>query len=346
MQSKDSLFLPDLCEIHMVFAVVLIGELFAIVLVLASISQGRFWYELGVVSLFVQWVGLASTALLCGMRNQLARLGNIAAGIVSVVLIMVVTLLLSEAAFQVLGQDLSSAPSPNLWHWTFLGRNLSISCIIGVLVLRYFYVQFQWKRNLELEARARFQALQSRIRPHFLFNTMNTIASLTRSRPAVAEQVVEDLTDLLRVSLGDAEVPATLEDELNLCRQYTHIEELRIGERLSLRWELDEFPPDALLPALTLQPLVENAIYHGIEPSLPGGKMTIKVTLDVDLLVVEIRNSIPHDSGEDHHHGNRIAQKNVQERFLAFFGAGSAGFKAGVDGGDYQVVLTFPYRKK
>ncbi len=341
-KGNDSFFLPDLCEIRMVFAVVLIGELLAFILVLAPISKGDFWYDLGIVSLFIQWVGLTSTALLCLLRKLLARLNNAVAGITSIILILVVTALLSEVALVVLRQGSVSLSSPTLWHWNFIGRNLAISGIISVLVLRYFYIQFQWKRNLELEARARIQALQSRIRPHFLFNSMNAIASLTRTRPALAEQVVEDLADLLRISLGDARVPATLERELDMCRRYINIEELRLGERFRVHWELQDFPRDALLPALTLQPLLENAIYHGIEKSLTGGTITVQVMAEDARIVVAIRNPLPPEDAENERHGNRMAQQNVQERFQAFFGA-RAEFRIEVEEGDYLVTLAFPY---
>ncbi len=343
LQGNDTFFLPDLCEIRMVFAVVVIGELFAFILVLAPISRGDFWYELGIVSLFVQWVGLTSAALLCLLRNHLARLSNTLAGVVSIILILVVTVLLSEAAFMLIKQGYIAITSPDLWHWEFIGRNMAISGIISVLALRYFYIQFQWKRNLELETRARIQALQSRIRPHFLFNSMNTIASLTRTRPAVAEQVVVDLAELLRSSLGDAQVPATLEREVDICRRYINIEELRLGERFRVQWELQDFPKDAILPALTLQPLLENAIYHGIETSVSGGTISVEILADNGHIVIEIRNPLPPGVVDNPRRGNQMAQKNVRERLHAFFGPGS-GFQAQVDGGEYLVILRFPYR--
>lgn len=136
------------------------------------------------------------------------------------------------------------------WHLEFLLRNIAIAAIVSALAFRYFYVQLQWRLNLESEAEARIQALQSGIRPHFLFNSMNIIANFIRSQPALAEQVVEGLADLFRVSLGDTRVPVTLERELEVCHEYLRIEQLRLGERLSIEWCIDSLPADALVPAL------------------------------------------------------------------------------------------------
>jgi hypothetical protein len=127
----------------------------------------------------------------------------------------------------------SPVPMGTMWHLEFLAKNLAITAIVAAVALRYFYVQHQWRSRVQSEAKARIQALQSRIRPHFLFNSMNTIASLTRTSPELAEQVTEDLADLFRASLGDASVPVTLEREIEVCRQYLRIEEQRLGARVS-----------------------------------------------------------------------------------------------------------------
>ena len=133
-----------------------------------------------------------------------------------------------------------------------------------------FYIQHQWRKNIESEADARVQALQSRIRPHFLFNCMNTIASLTRKDPKLAEEATEDLADLFRVSLQEAKRMSTVAEEISLCKRYLRIESHRFGDRLKTVWETDNLPEHAQLPNLTLQPILENAIYHGIEPLTEG----------------------------------------------------------------------------
>lgn len=326
----------------MVFAVVVVGELLAFVLALTPyFPHGNLWSDLALISLFVQWVGLTSAGLLCLSRRWLRLLDNVTAGIISYALVLMVTLLLSEFAFLLVQQrfvdvrlytalqlsehspwfaqqhlvDVQLTPE---WHLEFLLRNLAISAIVAAVALRYFYVQYQWKVNLESEAQSRIQALQSRIRPHFLFNCMNTIASFTRSKPALAEQVVEDLADLFRVSLGDARIPVTLGRELEICRQYLRIESLRLGDRLKVDWDIDLLPNDALLPALSLQPILENAIYHGIEPAPQGGWVRFSGKRYGERLEIAITNSLDNANGSQRR-GNQMAQDNVRQRLQAFF---------------------------
>jgi len=358
----QGLFLPDFCAIRVVFSVVVIGELLAFLLVLTPVSvPGDRWRDLGLVSLFIQWVALTSTAILCVSRRPLERLGNIGAGVVSYALVLAVTVCLSEAAYWLLERRLvlhtepATSPESGYWfsqrgvelaasHLEFLLRNLAIAAIVAAVALRYFYVQYQWRANLESQAQARIQALQSRIRPHFLFNSMNTIASFTRSRPELAEQVVEDLADLFRVSLGDARVPVILARELKICRQYLRIEALRLGDRLRTEWAIDSVPQDALLPALSLQPLVENAIYHGVEPTPEGGAVRVSGRRAGELLEIEVSNTLAPGAGADPREGNRMAQDNVRQRLVAFFGPQA---RLTVERGEtrYSVRLSFPYRK-
>jgi two-component system sensor histidine kinase AlgZ len=230
------------------------------------------------------------------------------------------------------------------WHLEFLAKNLSITAIVAAVALRYLYIQYQWRAQVQSEARARIQALQSRIRPHFLFNSMNTIASLTRSSPELAEQVTEDLADLFRASLGDASIPVTLEREIETCRQYLRIEEQRLGARLSIDFAVDELPADAVLPGLTLQPLAENAVYHGIEPAEHGGFIAISGSGDESSVVVRISNSLPHADARSVRRSNQMAQDNVAQRLRAFFGSNS-GLQTFGDDSEYTVELRFPYVK-
>ena len=150
-------------------------------------------------------------------------------------------------------------------------QNLAVCAIATGLALRYFYVTHQWQANVEAEAQSRVRALQARIRPHFLFNSMNTIASLTRSNPKVAEQAIADLSDLFRASLREHRERIPLAHEIEIARAYERVERLRLGERLQVDWQVDGLPMDAKVPALILQPLLENAVYHGIEPLDQGG---------------------------------------------------------------------------
>ncbi|NIR32189.1 MAG: sensor histidine kinase [Gammaproteobacteria bacterium] len=338
--APDPLFLPDFCGIRTVFAVVVMGEMLAFVLALAG-ADNR-WSSLALISLFIQWVGLSSAALLCACRRWLSLLENVAAGFVSYALILLVTLVLSEAAYWLVEKPLALPGAAEGWHQDFLLRNLAVSAIVGAVALRYLYVQHQWKINLESESRARIQALQSRIRPHFLFNCMNTIANLTRSQPALAEEVIEDLADLFRVSLSDASVPTQLARELEVCRQYLRIEGLRLGNRLAVEWHTDGLPGDALLPALTVQPLLENAIHHGIEPQPQGGLVRLVAERHRDSLRLSICNSVPSSEEGPGPTGNRLAQDNVRQRLHAFF-RGRGTLRVEPAEGEYRVHLDFPY---
>lgn len=339
-QCDDELFLPNFCGMQMVFVVVIIAELAAIVIALAPLDapMTERWTRLGLISLFVQWCALASCALLCVLRRYLCRLTNIQASLFSYFLVLLVITLISEAAFWLVHyrNGLGAA-----WHGKFLARNLLIGIIITGPILRYFYVQHQWRRNVRAESEARLQALQSRIRPHFLFNSMNTIASLTRSQPEQAEQVVENLADLFRASLSDARQRVTLAEELELCRQYLEIEKLRLGERLTVQWQTDNLPADAQLPALLIQPLIENAIYHGIEPRTDGGTIEVEGRLQGHQIQIDIRNPLP-TREQQPDAGNQLAQQNIRERLGAYFDKPTQ-LEIGDSEDRYQVRLNFPY---
>lgn len=340
----DRLFLPNLCGIRPVFFVVLIAELFAFFLALAplDIPATQRWYQLGLISLFVQWCALASCSILCLFRPYLARFSNIKAGIISYIIILSVIGIISELTYVFIYKN-SIVLYPVNWHWHFLLRNLAIGAILTGPVLRYFYIQNQWRRNIRAETEARVQALQSRIRPHFLFNSMNTIAALTRSDPEKAETAVENLADLFRVSLSDARKQVRLEEELELCHRYIEIEQLRLGDRLKIKWDLD-VPDDAQVPALLLQPLLENAIYHGIESQAEGGSVEIKGRLNKKQIEFSLSNSLPEKTAQQRQGGNQLAQENVRERLNALY-AHHGKLDISESDGLYQVSLQFPYEQ-
>ena len=338
----DTLFLPNLCGIRAVFFVVLIAELFAFFLALApmDIPATQRWYQLGLISLFVQWCALASCSILCLFRPYLTRFSNIKAGIISYIIVLSVIAIITELTYYFIYAN-SIELYPPSWHLHFFLRNIAIGAILTGPVFRYFYIQNQWRRNIRAETEARVQALQSRIRPHFLFNSMNTIAALTRSDPEKAEMAVENLADLFRVSLSDARKQVPLEEELELCQRYIEIEQLRLGDRLEVKWDLD-VPDDAQVPALLLQPLLENAIYHGIESQTKGGCIKIKGELNNKKIEFTLTNSLPDKNSTQRQHGNQLAQQNVRERLTALYGhRGKLEVSEKED--MYQVSLQFPY---
>ncbi|WP_039959367.1 sensor histidine kinase [endosymbiont of Riftia pachyptila] len=338
--SDSGCFLPNFCSIRAVFGAVVTAELLALLLVLASATPlARFWTELSSLSLVVQWIALSSALLLCLLRPLLCRFGNRVAGVSAWLLLLLTTLLACEAARMLTSASYRPFDGAD---WEALLRYLGIAAIVGLLLLRYLYLQFLWRRQQQAESAARLQALQSRIRPHFLFNSMNTVASLTRTDPALAERVVEDLADLFRAAFGDAQRDSTLGRELELARHYLNVERLRLGERLQLEWDLQDLPEAATLPALTLQPLIENAVYHGIEPALEGGRIEIVGRYRRRRINLSIRNSLPPESAEKVREGNRLALENIRQRLAARFDTEASLIHSKVDG-MYQVRLVIPY---
>ena len=310
-------FLPDFCGLNSVFAVVILAQLFAFILTLAGHPQSRdLWYDLALISLFMQWVGLSCAAVLCACRPWLSRLSDGMAGAVGYLLLMLTIGLLSEAAWRI--SELTGMGISGPTHTDFLLRNLTIGAIVAALALRYFYVQSQWRQGIRAEAGARLQALQARIRPHFLFNSINTISSLIHRHPAQAEEALLDLADLFRANLGEEHRHIPLADELELTRRYLRMEALRLGDRLQVSWEVETDCEALLIPPLILQPLVENAVYHGIEPRRDGGCIEIVIHCADEQLQVAIRNPLP-EGVTAQHDGNHIAMENIAQRLYAHY---------------------------
>ncbi len=339
------LYLPDFCEARAVLAVVLIAALLALVLALARHSAGgSFWTDLARTSAYLLWAGLLCAGVLCKARPWLAKQAPRRATVGALALMVGTVALVSEAVYWFgvfwagrLGIASSVFPAS---HAAFVLPNLLIAAIVGALTLRYFYVTGEWRRSVELEARARIRALQARIRPHFLFNSMNTIAALTRSDPVRAEEAIEDLADLFRFNLRDAQGQISLREELEVARIYQRIEQLRLGDRLQVRWKVGDLPARAQVPSLLLQPLLENAIGHGVEPLPEGGTVVVQGRTVDETVEIEVSNPVPPER-RPARSGHRIALDNIRQRLdLAYPGRSSVEV---VDAGDnYCVRLRFP----
>ena len=344
-EGESSLYLPDFCTSRAALANVLIVELTALVLTLAHENLGvGFWTDLSRTSLFLLWIGLAGAALLCWMRRPLSRL-EVARGSAAVLLLITALVAAISAAAYALGRTtlVEDAGASILFPpdlGLFLVRNVAIGFVVTGIALRYFYVTHEWRRNIEMQATARVHALQARIRPHFLFNSMNTIASLTRSNPALAEEAVQDLADLFRANLSEKRDTITFEQEYEVARTYQRIEELRLGSRLRVDWKVDSLPRKALVPGLMLQPLLENAIYHGIEPQPGGGTVTVTGEMSGNLITVVVRN--PVGDLESEREGNRLALANIRERLGLLYGERGL-VKSGRFDNEFIVTLRFPY---
>jgi two-component system sensor histidine kinase AlgZ len=335
-------FLPDFCSLPLVLGVLLTGQLLAIVLVLASGAPvSDFWERLGPLSLYVQIIALAGSAVLCALRYPLSRLDSRLSAVVAWLVLLGVAALVAWLVHLILPASgaglLPAGEFPGL-----MMRSLGICAIVGALLLRYLYLHNLWRRQVEAEADARLEKLQARIRPHFLFNSINTIANLTHKDPLLAEELLQDLADLFRASLGKERV-TTLADELELSKRYLHIEGQRLGGRLNLDWDLDELPGDARLPPLILQPLVENAVHHGIAPSRSPGLIRITGRYRRGRVNLSVRNSLPDEAeSEGRTEGNRMAMENVRQRLAAMYPGSGQVIESRIEG-DYQVRLVFPY---
>lgn len=317
----------------------LVGEGVAAVLALAWSTQESRWVAFGVASLMIQWVSLLSLAALRALRSVSARWRPPTVAWASVALIILSTLLVTTTARMILGDSWLEA-SGGEWSDTLL-RVTGIALAVGLLGVAAFRVHWHSRMDAVRAKQAELQALQARIHPHFLFNTLNTAIALVRARPADAEQLLLDLADLFRAAL-DSPRSLQLAEELELTRRYLEIERLRLGERLRLAWDVPEPLPDLNVPALCIQPLVENAVRHGIERRTSGGTLEVRVEAEPTRVRISVRNPLADTAGTAH--GHRIGQSAVRAR-LENLGHGDARLDTGSIDGHYRAVLTFPVRR-
>lgn len=329
----------------MVLAVVLVAELLAVMLAVARIGGGSFLIELAKVSVFVQWCGLTTAGAFCSFAPRLQGRTTGALALIVFALVAVNVAILSALAVVVgqwlAGRGLGSGLFP-LEVWPLALHNIVIALIVTALLLRYFFVSHQWRRQVRAEASARIDALHARIRPHFLFNSLNTIAALTRSDAQRAEEAIEDLSDLFRATLRESEVMITLKEELELARIYQRMEALRLGDRLRVRWLVEALPMRLKVPSLTVQPLLENAINHGIEPLPEGGTIVVEGHLDGDLVVLSVTNPAPAaGNAPAGRRGNRLALDNIRARLALAYGD-RASIDASHEGDRFRVEIRCP----
>ncbi|WP_426143841.1 sensor histidine kinase [Pseudomonas sp. DWP3-1-2] len=315
-QGKE-FFLPELCLPQALLVLVLLAELLVLVLVLVEPMRTGFdWVRLALMSLFVQWIVLLSAALLCGLRPWLARLPPGMAGLVGCLLVVALTLACTAVTDIC---QLSGKLNPGGMIERYLRYGL-IALIMSALMLRYFYLQSQWRKQQQGELRARIESLQARIRPHFLFNTLNSIASLVATQPAKAEQAVLDLSDLFRASLAKPGSLVTWRDELELAKRYLSIEQYRLGERLQLDWAVSAIPDDLPIPQLTLQPLLENALLYGIAPRIEGGVIKVEADYKKGEFILCVSNPYDEVATRQTSNGTQQALVNIGARITALFG--------------------------
>ena len=322
--------LPDLRNLGVQLRVLVLANAMAVVAAtLRANTLENIWLQLLEISAALQPLLLAAMVMLFAVHRWLARLPYRSGVIMTFLLVLALATLLQVVATRLFGPD--AAPS--------LARLWFFSVVVTGALLAYFNLRGRALSPAITEAR--LQALQARIRPHFLFNSLNAVLSLMRSNPQRAETALEDLADLFRVLMADNRQLVPLEGELALCRQYLALEQLRLGERLQLAWHVDKLPADALVPPLVLQPLLENAVYHGIEPAEEGGEISINIYRSGNQVHLVLGN--PYDAAGSHHGGNRMALSNIRERLALHFDAEAQLLIKSTDK-QYQVHIVIPYR--
>ena len=321
--------LPDFCNLGIMLRLLLIVNLLCFAAAFVRAEARDLWQQFLFISVVAQPAILFSVLVMCALRKPLAKL-RYWQGIATVMALEAIIGTLFWWWLEIL-TPYAKPISP--WQYGFL-----FAFATG-FALYYFDLRSRALSPALVEAR--LQALQARIRPHFLFNSINAVLSLIRSEPKRAERMLEDMAELFRVLMADNRKLTPLADEITLCKRYLEIEEIRLGERLVVVWKIDAMPAYALVPPLILQPLVENAVYHGIEPRQVPGTLTIEIVPRGKQISILLTN--PFHAGSTHVSGNRMAIANIKERLQLHFDA-EASLKAEVSDETYLVTITLPVR--
>jgi two-component system sensor histidine kinase AlgZ len=326
-QTGTGIRLPNFCNLGVMLRAVVVVNLFILAFAVIHATPGDFANEFLGFAAFTEPALIVSLMLLCAARRPLHAMGYVASWIA----VLVLELALAWLFFHV---SRGLIPGGDRMPFAQVGF---LTLFIAGCTLAYFDLR---SRALSPAiAEARIQALQARIRPHFLYNSINAVLGLIRSEPRRAERALEDMADLFRVLMADNRTLAPLGDEVALAKQYLAIEAIRLGERLRVAWRVDGVSPSALVPPLVLQPLIENAVYHGIEPSESGGEIAVEADRAGDSLLLTLTNPY---AGPGKHGGNKMALANIRERLQLHFDA-EADMKSEVTDGVYRVTIRLPY---
>ena len=329
-QNAYSSALPNFRNLGILLRIIVAANLFAIAAAAAGISFLReFWTEVPASAALVQPLLIASVLALMACNRLLQRMPYALGAAAVIALELALTAALHAVAQSWLGIVL--APLPRALLLTFMATAALL-----------FYFDLRARALSPALSEARLQALQARIRPHFLYNSINAVLSLMRQDPRRAETALEDLAGLFRVLMADNRELTTLAHEVELCRQYLDIEQLRLGDRLRMEWHIDKMPGDARVPPLVLQPLLENAVYHGIEPQLSPGPIVVDIYTRREQLHIRLRN--PYERSGRHHGGNKMALANIRERLALHFDA-EASLRTRVGEASYEVHIAMPWVK-
>lgn len=337
--------IPDFCRGRTILILAFSMEMIAIVFTLASSARGDdALFRLALLSLYLQWVGLCSAATLCWSRRWLGVARPSTVFFLAWSLLVLVSVAISAVAYEVCSAVPVLPNFPDETRRDFILRSAVIDAIVSLLLLRYFWLRQQWRGQVQAEGESRYQALNARIQPHFLFNSLNSIAALISTRPREAEALVVDLSDLFRASMKKHAQRVPLSEEMQLVQAYLHIEQARMGARMRVEWDVPEDLLGWRVPMLVIQPLVENAVHHGISKLRDTGTLHIRAREVEGHLVVEVENPVPPEDSE-RKTGNHIAVDNIAQRLQLIYGDGALlelGRDRTVEGHIFRARLTLP----
>jgi two-component system sensor histidine kinase AlgZ len=331
-QTGQKLRLPNFCNLGvMLRALLLVNVLMVAAAGIAAESLAAWREALLTLAAVIEPALILSMLLLCALRVPLQRLPYASA----LLLVLVGEALLGVGFAHLIAWLIPSQPAPAALKAAFY-----FAFVTGLVLL---YFDLHARALSPAVSEARLQALQARIRPHFLFNSINAVLSFIRSEPKRAEHALTDLAELFRVLMAENTALTTLAREVELTRQYLALESMRLGERLTVEWHVDAMPEDALVPPLILQPLAENAVYHGIEPLDTPGIVHIHIARNDKAVRIEVSNPVA--GGARDHAGNRMAMANIRERLRLHFDA-EASMRAAARDGVYRVSISIPYQTR
>lgn len=328
--SFSNVSLPDFRNLGVILRVTLLAEMLRLLMTIVTAPDLAGAYAQFTAQGLLYEPALLISLLALYVLAPLIRRIPYAAGLVLILAMVLVIVLVLQLGLRML---LPGQLSESLW------RNALLAVTVSGALLAYL----NW-RHLRLSpslAESRLMALQARIRPHFLFNTLNSVLGLIREDPKRAEAMLENLADLFRAVMADSRALVPFSQELELAKAYVAIEEIRFGPRLRVNWSCDAAPADALVPPLMLQPLVENAVLYGVAPLEAGALIRVEAYQDDLNLVVLVRNPIPEDA--QIREGNRIALDNIRERLALHFDV-EARLKVGAVNGEFVVSVRIPVK--
>jgi two-component system sensor histidine kinase AlgZ len=319
-----------------VLAMLIASQVLALLLAFSPMSYESIWVRLGIISLFIHCVSAIGFTILSLLRQYISSCSGLAEYFIIVFIFQLVTFFMS------VGVTLFEVSNTPLFDWPFIAKNNAI-CLFVILLFLHFMAIFRDKvKTIATLSRLELDALHARIRPHFFYNSLNTIAELTQQDPDSAEQAVLTLANLSRYAMHPNKC-VSLAEELSLSKKYIELEAWRFASKMQVSWLLPNKLPDIQVPVLTIQPLVENAVNYGIEGTIDNGHIVVEVLVNQSHVMVIVRNSLGENVSK--HKGEGIAQRNIKER-LALLYDGRAELEVQVTKDQYQVTLTFPSEVK